>query len=61
MMPDNIYNFMKWVRTNTTHIQANVVKYKGVMYFTDRRKETGRNTDAGLDDLWNTYIKEVVG
>ena len=61
MIPDNIYNFMLWVRKNTTYIQANVVKYKGIMYFTDRRTETGRNTDAGLDDLWNTYVKEVVG
>ena len=61
MMPDNIYNFMLWVRENTTYIQANVVKYKGIMYFTDRRTETSRTTDAGLNDLWNTYVKEVVG
>ena len=60
-MPDNVYNFMMWVRRNTTHIQANVVKYKNVMYFTDRRKETGRTTDAGLDDLWAIYLKEMVG
>jgi len=61
MMPDNIYNFMMWVENNTTHIQDNVVRYKGIMYFTDRRTETGRSTDGGLNDLWNTYVKEVLG
>ena len=60
-MPDNIYNFMLWIRNNTTHIQTNVKRYKGIMYFTDRRTETGRATDGGLDDLWAIYVKEVVG
>ena len=61
MIPNNIYNFMNWVRSNTRYIQANVVRYNGIMYFTDRRTETGRSTDAGLDDLWDIYIKEMVG
>jgi hypothetical protein len=61
MMPDNIYNFMQWIRKNTTHIQSNVVKYKGIMYFTDRRSESGRITDAGMDDLWKIYVKEMIG
>lgn len=61
MVPDNIFNFLQWIRKNTSYIQSNVVHYKGIMYFTDRRKETGRDTDAGLDDLWLVYVSEVVG
>ena len=60
MMPNNLYNFMLWVRKNTTYIQANVVRKNNVMYFTDRRTEKGQY-EGGLDDLWNIYVKEVVG
>jgi len=51
---------MLWVRKNTTYIQANVVRKNNVMYFTDRRTEKGQY-EGGLDDLWNIYVKEVVG
>tara|TARA_R110000868_G_scaffold14426_3_gene67147 strand:+ start:10658 stop:10840 length:183 start_codon:yes stop_codon:yes gene_type:complete len=60
-MPDNIYNFVQWMRSKTTHIQDNVVLYKGIHYFLDRKTETGRKTDAGADDLWNVYVKETIG
>ena len=60
-MPDNIYNFLQWVMSKTTHIQDNVVFYKGIHYFIDRRSEKGRDTDAGADDLWNVYVKETIG
>lgn len=59
-MPDNIYNFLLWVRKNTHHLQNNVVRYKNVMYFTDRRTEPAID-EGGLDDLWAIYVKEVVG
>ncbi len=60
-MPDNIFNFIMWVRRNTEHIQDNVVRYKGVMYFTDIRTIKNSGTDGGLDDLWAMYIKSVLG
>jgi len=59
VIPGNVLNFMLWIRKYTTHIQANVVRYKGKMYFTDRA--VGDHTDGGLNDLWIIYVKETIG
>jgi hypothetical protein len=60
-MPENIFNFLQWMRKKTTHVQDNVVFYKGKHYFLDRKTESGRPTDGGADDLWAVYVKETIG
>ena len=58
-IPSNVLNFTLWIHKYTTYIQANVVKYKGKMYFTDRVVENP--PDGGLNDLWIIYTKETIG
>ena len=57
-MPDNVYHFMLWIYENTHHVQNNVKRYKGKMYFVNQRIASGE--DGGLDDLWTEYIKQVM-
>lgn len=54
-------NFIKWFTKNTNSIQDNVRTYKGKAYFMDRDRETGRTTDGGIKDLWDVYVKEMIG
>ena len=57
---DSTVNFIIWMTNKTTSIQSNVRPYKGKMYFTDRRIESGRN-EGGIEDLWKVYVKEMIG
>jgi len=60
-MKRSAINFIFWFTKNTTSIQGNVRRYKNKMYFMDRERETGRDTDGGLLDLWEIYVKEMIG
>ncbi len=54
-------NFIKWFSKNSTSIQNNVRLYKGVHYFMDRQTTKIGDTDKGIEDLWNVYVKEMLG
>jgi len=55
-----ITNFIMWYRKNTTHVQDNVVLYKGKHYFMDRAT-INSEVDGAINDLWDVYISEVWG
>ena len=53
-------NFIIWYRKHTTHIQDNVVFYKGKHYFMDKQT-INSEVDGAINDLWKVYISEVWG
>ena len=59
MIPNQTYNFLKWIRENTSQFQNNATTYKKKVYFLDRKTVEGK--DGALNDLWEEYKKDMIG